>query len=798
MHVKTTAAVLPEEGGRTDDLVRSLSYGALERLETLGVNRGDLEALFTYQRAIAATDASVAVTEGGEEGPAEVLPVGPSAAAGPGPWVEAIDEPFRRAVAPEQGRYHPTTPGELCHRLMRLTTRIEHHMPLQHDARMAPEQRRTLLDAVYTLHTTRTHLQFALRQLLDDLAAGTAVLPPRPSFEKYDNPHVDPVTRKEVSIDVYGIARKLPSVPRGIRHILGLVCNGHGASMAYVGENGALRSTVFDRWVGTKYTLLLAESEWTEMQERASPIAAEMHDLLVYSYGAFPPYRLFEEAFPLWLDWFLSELAVGPDDIDLLISSESNFVTSAFRLRSQMSRWLPNAQVVTHVEHHTVHQAQAFWQSGFPEAAVLTLDTCGESLTRLNHHKIAGSISILDERGRLEVLREFAFPHASAGLIYSIVNHHLGFTQGEEGKTMGLAPYGTPKLYRQLAKYLRLYPDGSFDFLPFQVLRTALEAYEPERPRRVKGAPFTDRHRDIAYAGQALIEDIVTHAFRAALDATGKGNLVYAGGLALNSVANEIANRAAQPAALYIPPNPGDTGQALGCALHAAFHLAGWKPWRREIPEYLGPSYSPGAVRDAVRRCRHTSVRVADPEEVIARCIANGHIVARFAGAAEFGPRALGNRSILADPRREDMKDYLNARVKHREGYRPFAPSVLLEHASDWFQLEGRSPYMLRVVHVPPHLQERIPAIVHVDGTARVQTVERAENPGYWTILHAFHCLTGVPVFLNTSFNIAGKPIVETPDDAVACFEGTHIDVLLLEDWILSKQPLETYTHRPR
>src|SRR5260370_6470331 len=198
-------------------------------------------------------------------------------------------------------------------------------------------------------------------------------------------------------------------------------------------------------------------------------------------------------------------------------------------------------------------------------------------------------------------------------------------------------------------------------------------------------------------------------------------------------------------------------------------------------------------MNEACRDRAYSVEKVENPELVLARCIRNGYITARFAGAAEYGPRALGNRSILASPLSADMKDYLNARVKHRESFRPFAPAVLEECAPEWFDLKGPSPYMLRVVPVRESVRERIPAVVHVDGSCRVQTVSRKENPGFYQVIEAFRSLTGVPVVLNTSFNTAGNPIVETPSDAVECFASTHIDVLLLGPFLVSKLPLKEY-----
>jgi carbamoyltransferase len=396
-------------------------------------------------------------------------------------------------------------------------------------------------------------------------------------------------------------------------------------------------------------------------------------------------------------------------------------------------------------------------------------------------------MALMDDRGGYRVVKELVFPEQSVGLIYGTVNFHVGFRQGEEGKTMGLAAYGGPELFEQLRGRLRLYPDGGFDFMSPDEFKAALDAYVPARGH---GAPMTPRHENVAYASQASLEAVVTNAFQAALRLTGATDLAYAGGVALNSVANEFARRAARPQRLYIATNPGDTGHALGCALYGAFEVAGWRPPRQEVREYLGPAYPLAELEAAAQASGYPVARPVDLAATLAQCIANGHIVARFDGGSEFGPRALGNRSILCDPRRPDMKDTLNARVKHREAFRPFAPTVLEEHAAQWFDLEGRSAYMLRVCGVPPEVRDRVPAIVHVDGTARVQTLARDENPGYWALIDAFHRLTGVPLVLNTSFNLAGKPIVETPADAVTCFASTEIDVLALGPWVLTKRPL--------
>lgn len=579
------------------------------------------------------------------------------------------------------------------------------------------------------------------------------------------------------------------------KHILGIASTGHGASLAYIGSDGIIRSSVLDRWVGIKHTLMFSMDEEHAIRNPSTKIDTEIHQVLSYGYGKFPECRSFEENMPKWFEWLLQDLNVKPSDIDLIITSNSHFATCAARLGPVMNRWFPSAHLFSGIEHHELHQCQAFWQSGFDEAAVLTLDTCGENLKRFAGRKLSGTISVMNSHGERKLLSKLFFPESSAGLIYDSVTHHIGFRLGEEGKTMGLAPYGKKELFDQLKVHLQLYDDGSFRFMDYNDFKAALDNYVKGKERE---GEITQRHMNVAYAGQAILELIVTNAFNAALRLSGQKNLVYAGGIALNSVANQIAYRKAKPKRFYIPTNPGDAGHALGCALFGAYELVRRTPPNEELPEYLGPPYSLEEIESVAKSSGFSLLRPDNLDQRIARCIANGHIIARFDGRSEFGPRALGNRSILCDPRRSDIKDYLNTRVKHRETFRPFAPAVLEEHASKWLILEERSSYMLRVVQVREEVRERIPAIVHVDGTARVQTVSLHENPGFWHLIHAFYELTGIPMVLNTSFNVAGKPMVEKPIDALETFSSTEIDVLIMGPFILSKGKLDNYMKNSR
>lgn len=576
------------------------------------------------------------------------------------------------------------------------------------------------------------------------------------------------------------------------RHVLSIACTGHGASLAYANTDGDVRCSVLDRWSGVKHVMMLSALEYGRIRYPRVELDKKINEALLYGFGEFPPTRIFEETIGPWTEWLLRDLPVTGRDIDLVVTSNSHFVTGEGVLGPNLHQWFPNARIDRDIEHHAVHQRQAFWQSGFSEAAVLTLDNCGEALERLDGRKLAGTIAHMTDSGECTVHNEMFFPEASVGQIYSLVSQHVGFLQGEEGKTMGLAPLGKPTLYDTLSAELQLHEDGSFTFIDLEEFQERMEAYVPERKARGELLP---EYADVAYAGQALLERVVINAWAATLRTTGVKRLAYAGGVALNSVANDKAFLATRPEALYIAPNAGDTGHALGCVLYGLHELAGYPPPRREHPEYLGPAYTTAEIEAALAGTRYPVTRPPDPAATLARCIANGYITARFAGRAEFGPRALGNRSILCDPRRPDMKDYLNAQVKHREAFRPFAPSVLRPHAADWFEMEPnhKYAYMLSVVPVRPEKRDQIPAVLHVDDTARIQTLTQAENPGYWDVIHAFYELTGVPLVLNTSFNLAGKPIVETPQDALTCFESTNIDVLALGDFIVSKLPLAEY-----
>lgn len=463
-------------------------------------------------------------------------------------------------------------------------------------------------------------------------------------------------------------------------------------------------------------------------------------------------------------------------------------------------------------EHHLSHAASAFFPSPFQDAAVLTMDGVGEWVTTS-----AG----VGRGNHLEITREIHFPH-SLGLLYSAFTYFTGFkVNSGEYKLMGLAPYGEPKYADVIREHLiDIRPDGSFSLdMQYFNFCTGLTMTNDRfadlfgGPMRSSEAALTQREMDIAASVQSVVEDVVLLLARSLRADTGMRHLCLAGGVALNCVANGRLLREQIFDDIWVQPAAGDSGGAVGAAM-ALYHL-GLGHERQPRPgdamqgSYLGPSYSADEVERRIHAAGAMYVRLTEDEIVCrtAAAIAEGKSVGWHQGRMEFGPRALGARSILADPRSPDMQKRLNLQVKKRESFRPFAPSVLREDVTEWFELDGDSPYMLLVADVAVgkrrnaavHEVEKvgldrlqvcrsvIPAVTHVDASARIHTVRREINPRYHALLTEFKQLTGCPVLVNTSFNVRGEPIVESPEDALRCFMRTDIDVLVVGNCYLEK-----------
>lgn len=447
-------------------------------------------------------------------------------------------------------------------------------------------------------------------------------------------------------------------------------------------------------------------------------------------------------------------------------------------------------------EHHLSHAAGAFFLSPFERAAIVTIDGVGEWATTTIGVGAGNSIRILQEQH---------FPH-SLGLLYSAFTHHLGFrVNSGEYKVMGLAPYGTPRFaMRIMERMVAIADDGSFRLDPrYFAYETSLEMTAPAFAELLGGAPraprgeLTPYHFDVAASIQAVTETIVSRIAAHAQTVTGERHLCLAGGVALNGVANGVLLRSGRFDGIWVQPASGDAGGALGAALAYAHLVArearsvaadGGDAMRGAL---LGPGYSDADIEARLRRMGVSFDRSPSEAELLATAVdalERGETVGWFQGRMEFGPRALGARSILADPRRPDMKERLNRDVKQRESFRPFAPAIPAEEREDWFRCTHEVPYMQFVVPVVPSPPVAIPAVTHVDGTARVPTVAAGTHPRFHALLRAFGAWTGCPVLVNTSFNLRGEPIVESPEDAVRCLVESGLDIAVIGGCVVRRQ----------
>ena len=455
-----------------------------------------------------------------------------------------------------------------------------------------------------------------------------------------------------------------------------------------------------------------------------------------------------------------------------------------WKQRAFLRRWGYRGRVVN-VGHHEAHAASAFFPSGYEGAAVLTLDRGGDFL----------STTLGVGRGsRLHTISEVRNPD-SLGEVYTAVTWWLGFhPNADEGKVMGLAPYGTDRYVPSFRRLVHPLPGGTFS-VNLSWFRYHMEGRVPwsrrfeeqfGRPREPE-SELTAHHRDVAYGVQAVTEEVALHMARALHDLTGLKDLVLSGGVALNSVMNARILAETPFERVFIQPAAGDAGNALGAALHVWHHQLGMpREWSMRHA-FLGPEYETSALKAALAARGLPFREVADPAAEAADLLSRSKIVGWFQGRAEVGPRALGARSILADPRRAEMKDIVNERVKHREGFRPFAPAVLDERGADYFDGYASNPFMLLVLPIQPGRRSEIPAVTHVDGTGRLQSVIREDNPEFHRLISEFDRRTGVPVVLNTSYNLRGEPIVHRPDEAVTDFLTTGMDALVMGPYLLEK-----------
>jgi len=592
-------------------------------------------------------------------------------------------------------------------------------------------------------------------------------------------------------------------------HVLGISAFYHDSAAALVREGEIVAAAQEERFTRRKHDPRFPANAVSYCLAEAGMQLSDLDYVVFYdkpflkferlleTYLAFAPkgFRSFRMAMPVWLreklflkDLLVRELGAWPganDWTDRLLFSE----------------------------HHLSHAASAFFPSPFEEAVVLTMDGVGEWTTT--------SLSV--GRGNdLQIQREIHFPH-SLGLLYSAFTYYTGFkVNSGEYKVMGLAPYGEPKYVKTIYDNLiDVKADGSFrlnmDYFDYCTGLTMTNGRFADLfggPARKAENPLTQREMDLAASVQVVTEEVMCRLVRSAVQETGISNVCLAGGVSLIFDSNGKVLRDGAAKALWIQPASGDAGGALGAAL-AAFHL--FKGGARKLNgsdamcgSYLGPAFAQGDIEKLLGQAGAV-FEVLDDETLYSECakgLAGGKALGWMQGRMEFGPRALGGRSILGDPRSPKMQSVLNLKVKYRESFRPFAPSVLREQVADWFALNDDSPYMLLVADVVESRrktmskeQERlfgiaklnvprsdIPAVTHVDYSARIQTVHRETNPRYYALISKFYELTGCPVVVNTSFNVRGEPIVCTPGDAFRCFMGTEIELLAMGNCLMRKE----------
>jgi carbamoyltransferase len=508
-----------------------------------------------------------------------------------------------------------------------------------------------------------------------------------------------------------------------------------------------------------------------------------MNDVSAVVFYEKPLLKFFDRILPMMMK-------VWPRGFWMYHNAMQDWMTRKLWVRQTIEKKLKYKGMVLFTSHHEAHAASAFYVSGFEEAAVVTVDGVGEwATTTISHGK----------GNDLQILEEIHFPH-SLGLLYSALTYYLGFkVNSAEYKVMGLAPYGEPKYVEQMKQLIQLKEDGSFalDMSYFRYeYGLTMTGRKLEKlfgqPTRKQESPLTQFHKDVARSLQEVTNEAMLKIVAHARQKTGCSKLCLAGGVALNCVANGHILRSGMFEELFVQPAAGDAGGALGAALAAWHkHFKGKRSPKMEHA-FLGNAYSNDEIETFLKSKNLPYERLDDAALIdrVSSLLEGENVIGWFQGRMEYGPRSLGSRSILADARNPENWKKVNVKIKFRESFRPFAPTVLEENVSEWFDLDRESPYMLIVADTLPEKRAKIPAVTHVDGSARIQTIRHDQNPRYYDLIQAFAQKTGCPVIINTSFNVRGEPIVESPENALNCFLHTHMDYLVLGNCVLAKTDL--------
>lgn len=592
-------------------------------------------------------------------------------------------------------------------------------------------------------------------------------------------------------------------------YILGISCFYHESAACLIKDGKIIAASAEERFTRKKHDSDFPK-EAIAFCLRQAGIKISKVDYVVF----------YEKPFLKFQRILLSTMVSYPSAFRLFAKAMLVWFTDKLWVRSIITSELKiPAKKVLFVPHHISHAASAFYPSGFEKAAVITFDGVGEWTTT--------SYGIGDGKN-LSIKNQIKFPH-SIGLLYSAFTAFLGFEVNDgEYKVMGMAPYGKPKYLSKVRKLVKLFPDGSYALrmkyftfhksstksysdefvklfgnprpvdLHFFTKKSGYPAYFGVKPKNYKKmCELNQKYADIAASIQAFTEEMIFALARQVRRESGTENLCIAGGVGLNSAANGKLLSKGPFKRIFVQPAAGDDGGAMGAALYAYHQILGKKKKYPMENSYFGPEFKRKEIEKVLKKEKIPYVKVSSKKlaGILATELANGNVIGFFHGRAEWGPRALGSRSILADPRTDKMKDIVNTKIKFREPYRPFAPVTLVEKAKLYFELGGLehlhlTHYMLGVFPVKKAKRKIIPAVTHIDKSARLQAVERSQNPLYYDIVKSFGDKTGVYVLMNTSFNVKGEPIANNPSDAINTFKKSGLDVLALENYIVYKKDL--------
>ncbi len=566
-------------------------------------------------------------------------------------------------------------------------------------------------------------------------------------------------------------------------YILGVSCFYHDSAASLIKDGRIIACAEEERFTRRKHDYNFPHQAIRFCLKRAG-IEGKDLDFVVF----------YEKPFPKLERIFLNILQTFPRSYRIFPEVLWSWLREKLWIRSYLAKFLRiEERKILFSEHHISHAASCFYPSPFQEAAILTVDGVGEWAT----------CTLGVGRGnKIEVLKEIDFPH-SLGLLYSTFTAFLGFEVNEgEYKVMGMAPYGEPVFMEKMDKLVKVYPDASFE-LNLDYFAFPYSSYLPYNSRFLElfGEPrkkeesdvLSSHYANVAATIQKFTEELLIHMAGYLYEETRIPNLCMAGGVALNCVANGRIIRETPFENIFIQPSAGDGGASLGAALYLYHHVLGGKREKEMRNVYLGEEYPSTRIENALKKEGVSYVSLSTDELIdrVVEDLISGKVVGWFQGRFEFGPRALGNRSILADPRREDMKDVVNRKIKFREPFRPFAPSVIREVFREFFSLNQFYPplrFMLLTFPVREERRKDVPAITHVDGSSRMQVVEKEENPLYYELIKRFGERTGIPLLLNTSFNLRGEPIVNTPEEAIDTFRRSGLDSLALGNFYVSKK----------